>query len=52
METLYWLINTQTIGGVFVFIVFSAVLAIYLLMLRWIIAGARVTQDDHSATSE
>lgn len=52
METLYWLINTQTLGGVFVLIIFGAVLTLYFLMLRWIIAGAQVTQDEHSTKSE
>lgn len=50
METLYWLINTQTLGGVFVLIVFGTVLTLYFFMIRWIIAGARVTQDEHSAS--
>lgn len=52
MDTLYWLINTQTIGGVFVLIVFGFVLALYFLMIRWIVAGAQVTQDSDSATAE
>ncbi|GEM_PF-960426 len=53
METLYWLINTQTIGGVVVLVIFSIVVTLYFLMLRWIIAGAQVTHsDDTSAASE
>jgi hypothetical protein len=52
METLYWLINTQTIGGLFVLVVFGTVLTLYFVMVRWIIAGAQVTQDDHSTASE
>lgn len=50
METLYWLINTQTIGGLVVLAVFSVVVTLYFFMLRWIIAGAQVTQDNESAS--
>jgi len=41
METLYWLINTQTLGGLVVVTVFSTVVTLYFFMLRWIVAGAR-----------
>ena len=41
MDTLYWLIDSQTFGGMVVLIVFCSVLLIYFLMLRWIVAGAR-----------
>ncbi|CAG0945883.1 hypothetical protein ANRL1_02617 [Anaerolineae bacterium] len=41
METLYWLIDTQTFGGMVVLTVFCAVLVLYFFMLRWIAAGAK-----------
>lgn len=41
MDTLYWLIDTQTFGGMVVLIVFCSVLVTYFFMLRWIAAGAR-----------
>jgi hypothetical protein len=41
METLYWLIDEQTFGGLVVLIVFCSVLVLYVFMLRWIAAGAR-----------
>jgi|YNPNPStandDraft_1061719.scaffolds.fasta_scaffold360258_2 hypothetical protein len=45
METLYWLINTQTIGGLVVLAVFGTVVTLYFFMLRWIVAGAQVSDD-------
>jgi len=45
METLYWLINTQTLGGLVVVIVFGVVVTLYFFMLRWIVAGANVADD-------
>ncbi len=41
METLYWLINEQTFGGMVVLTVFCTVLVTYFFMLRWIAAGAK-----------
>lgn len=40
METLYWLIDEQTFGGLVVLTVFCSVLVLYVLMLRWIATGA------------
>lgn len=45
MTTLYWLINTQTLGGLVVLGVFGAVVTLYFFMLRWIVAGAQVSDD-------
>jgi hypothetical protein len=44
VETLFWLINSQTIGGLVVVAVFLALLAAYGLMLRWIKQGAEVDE--------
>jgi len=41
MDTLYWLINTQTLGGLVVLAVFGIVVTLYFFMMRWIVAGAR-----------
>lgn len=46
METLYWLINTQTIGGLIVVTVFGVVVTLYFFMLRWIVAGANEELGD------
>jgi|YNPNPStandDraft_1061719.scaffolds.fasta_scaffold16244_4 hypothetical protein len=52
MEILYWLINTQTLGGLFVLAVFGFVLTLYVVMVRWILAGAQVSHDSHPSTGE
>jgi hypothetical protein len=49
METLYWLINTQTLGGLLVLCVFSIVVTLYFFMLRWIVAGAHIADDGDSS---
>ncbi len=50
MDTLYWLINTQTLGGLVVLTVFSTVVTLYFFMLRWIVAGGQTSEV--SETSE
>ena len=45
MDTLYWLINSQTLGGLVVLAVFSTAVTLYVLMLRWIVAGANIADD-------
>ncbi len=44
MDTLYWLINTQTLGGMVVLAAFCGALVTYIFMVRWIAQGA---QEDH-----
>jgi hypothetical protein len=45
MDTLYWLINAETLGGLVVMAVFGTVVTLYFLMMRWIVAGAHVADD-------
>jgi hypothetical protein len=45
MQILYWLINTQTIGGLVVIAAFTSALLIYLFTLRWIIRGAEEDEE-------
>lgn len=40
MELGYWLINTQTLGGLVVLAAFGTALVTYFFMLRWIVRGA------------
>lgn len=49
MDTLYWLINTQTLGGLVAMAVFGTVVTLYFLMMRWIVAGAHVADDGDSS---
>jgi hypothetical protein len=41
MDKLFWLINSQTLGGLGVVGVSGIALVIYFSLLRWIIAGAQ-----------
>jgi hypothetical protein len=41
MDTLFWLIDSQTFGGVIVLVLFAFALLAYFFTLRWIVAGAR-----------
>jgi len=41
MDTLFWLINAQTLGGLGVVGVSGVALVIYFSLLRWIIADAQ-----------
>ena len=45
MDTLYWLINSQTLGGLVVLAVFGTVVTLYFFMMRWIVAGAQVADE-------
>jgi hypothetical protein len=45
MNILYWLINTQSFGGLLAILVFFTVVTLYIFMLRWIVAGAQVEDE-------
>ncbi len=49
MDTLYWLINSQTLGGLVVLAVIGTVVTLYFFMLRWIVAGANIADDGDSS---
>lgn len=38
---LYTFVNTATVGGIVVLIVYTAALVIYILLARWILRGGR-----------
>jgi hypothetical protein len=41
MDTLFWLINAQTLGGLGGVGVCGVALVLYFSLLRWVIAGAQ-----------
>ncbi len=45
MELLYWLINTQTLGGLVVLAAFGGAFTTYVFMLRWIMGDAEEEEE-------
>ena len=46
MQILYWLVNTPGLGGLISILLGGGSILTYALMLRWIIQGGNVREDD------
>src|SRR3990172_3049555 len=46
---LYWLLNPPGIGGIAIMLLIGGLVTTYLLMLRWVVKGARAEESDQYA---